>query len=638
MTMPAPDPTQTGCAIRLGDPAVNMVNLAYDKYTEFATQAYLLANTEIGTLGGLELKPVAFGVSWDFEGTIAGYRRPTKPADPGDLTFHTPGTLPAPPSVNVAPAVLDPAPALPANPVPAIRDYPEPLPLTATAPSDDVDLQPVPMVVRPDMALPPVPTLQALALPNAPQLTLPAFAGQRPDTTVPPPLQTFAFTPEEYTSALLDKVKAQVSSMLDGGPGLPAAVAQALRDRAWEAVDVQERRAIQQATEEFASRGFSEPNGVLNARLAEVRQNNQNQRNALSRDIHIKDEELAIQNLQFAVTQGISLESRLMQDHAQFMQLSLATAQAVQDVAIKVFDARVALVNMDLQAYEVDARVWRERLQGELLKLQQYRAELEALQVQGSLNEQQVKIYSERIDAVRAMADIYKSDVQAATAVAEQNKTRAEVYRERIRAYGTQVDAYKAEWDAYKAKLESNSTRAQLYGLVEQGFSTRVGAWAQVQGQKLDQQRMAIAEADLAQRGWQGGLQKMLADIEAEKARVGAVAEAWRSRVAMYTAESGVEAAASDANVRAMTVGIERERQRTAVALQNAKMSIDQAMGLNQLAITRADSIAKVSTQLAAASMSAVNFSAGIHSGRSESSNCDTSFNYSGTLDDSTPA
>lgn len=632
-----PDPTETGCAIHLGDPAVQMVSLAYDKYTQFATQSYSLANNQIGDLSHMDLKPVAFSVNWDFEGAVAGYQRPPAPGPAPDMTFHGPGDLPAPPTASLAPVTLDAAPGAPVNPVPAIRDYPEPAPLTAEPPAGPIDLSPVPTPVRPDMSLPPAPTLRDLDLPDAPTLTFTSFAGSRPQIAIEAPLQTFAFTPEQYTSDLLDRVKQRVGGMLDGGTGLPAAVAQALRDRAWDGVETQEARAVQKATEEFAARGFSEPNGLLVQRLAEVRQNNQNQRNALSRDVYIKDADLTIQNLQFAVTQGIALESRLMQDHADYMRLGLAAAQAAQDVAIKVFDARVELANVALKIYETDAAVWRENLQAELIKLQQYKAELEAAQVKGSLNEQAVKIYNARIDAIRSLAAAYHADVQAATAVADQNKTVVEARRAEIQAYGERVDAYKTEWDAYASKLQSNATRAQLYGLVEQGYATRVGAWSHVQTQKLDQQRMAIAEADLTQRGWDARLRKMTADIDAEKARLAAVSDAYRSRIGLYSAEAAVETAASDANLRQLNAGIARERQRTDVALQNAKMSIDQMLSINQMAIARAEAVAKVSSQLAASSMSAVNFSAGVHSGRSESSSCGTSFNYSGSLDDSEP-
>lgn len=625
------------CPIWLGDPAVNMVSLAYDKYTEFATESYKLATDTIDDLDNYQLAPVSFNVAWNFDERIYGYQRPTAPAVPTDLDFRSPGTLPAPPAAGLTPVAFDVAPAAPDNPVPAVRDYDEPAPLTAVAPDGDVELTPVPTPVRPDMPLPAVPTLRDLDLPDVPDIVLAPFAGERPNTDLEPPLEGFAFTPEQYTSNLLDRVKGRVDTMLDGGTGLPAAVAQALRDRAYSALDVSERRAIQTATDEFASKGWEEPNGLLAERLAEVRQNNQNQRNALSRDIYIRDEELAIQNLQFAVTQGIALESALMGDHLEFMRLGLSAAQVAQEFRIRVFDARVSLANLGLQAYQVDAQVWRDQLQGELMKLEVYKAELEGAKARGELNEQDVRIYAQRIEAVSALADVYRADVEAAKAVAEQNKTLVDVERGRIQAYAERVGAYKVEWDAFASKQQSNTIRVQRYGLVEQGYSTRVGAWAQTQNQKLEQQRLHIAEADQQLRAWEGGLHKMLADIDAEKARLAAVTGAFGSRVALFGAQAAVETAASDANLRAMTVGIEKEKARTGTALENARLAVNQLLEVNRLAIAKLQGIAQTSSQLAAASMSAVSFSAGVASRRSESQSCDTNFSYSGSLDDSTP-
>ncbi|GEM_PF-801007 len=634
----APNITQTGCAIQLGDPAVNMVALAYDKYTQFATEAYKLARDEISSLDGFQITPVKFNVGFNFNEDLFSIKLPPAPAEPKDLTFRDPGTLPDAPSIALTPFAFDPVPTAPVNPLPALRNYTEPAPLSAQPPSDTVALAPVPTSVRPTLVLPDVPVLDSLNLPTLPTITFEPFTAKKPDiSSIEAPLETFAFTPEKYTSDLLNRVKTRVGSMLDGGTGLPANVAQALRDRAFSAVDAEEERATQQAVDEYAARGFSEPSGLLNKRLSMVRQNSQNERNKLSRDIHIQDQQIAIENLRFAVTEGVALESRMMEDHAEFMRVSLATAQAVQDVRIRIFDARVSLATLDLQAYQTEAQVWREQLQGKLLELEKYRAQLEGERLKGTLNEQKVRVYNAQLAGVQSLIDMYKADVQAASAVIEQNNSQIQLQRSRIEAYAERVNAYKTEWDAFRSKLESNNTRAQLYGLVEQGYATRIQAWGNAQDQKVRRSQLEIDQNKLRLDSWQTQRDKLLADLEAEKTRLTATADIYRTRLGVYETSARVQGIASDANLRKVSVGLEAERARVDTQLKNTELAINQVVELGRVIVAKLQGIAQTSTQLAASSMSAVNFSAGVHSGRSESSSCGTSFSYSGSLDDTTP-
>lgn len=629
-----PNITETGCGIWIGDAATNLVGAAYDKYTEYATQAYNLATGAINSLDHFNVAPVQFGVTYNLDAALLAYQRPTPPPLPSDLSYRDPGQVPEAPAVVAPTVTFDSAPAAPSNPAPTLRDFTEPGELTAQAPTDQVSLQAVPIAVRPDYVLPAVPTLAELDLPEVPTIVLPQFDGLRPSTALDVPEESFSFTAEQYTSALLDKVSGKIGSSIDNGSGLPIAVEQALRDRAYSALDVQEQRAIQQATEEYGSRGFSEPSGILRRRLAEVRQNSQNLRSAASRDIYIQADQTAREELRFYVTQAIALESALFQNHNDFARIALEAAQVTQNLRIRIFEARVQLVQLDLSAYQTDAQVWRDRLQGELAKLEVYRSQLAALQVRGQLNEQQVQLYEGQLRGVAQLADLYRTDIDAARLVVATNQQQIDLERSQIQNYAERVNAYRATWDAYATKLNTNTVRANVYQLVEQGYATRLRGWSDAQGQKIAQAQLGISVADLQQRAWRGQIDALLARIQAEQGRLSSVSDIYRSRVAAYSAEATVETAASDANLRALTLATERERNRTDVALKNVELAINQLVEINRLLLAKEQSIAQTSSQLAAASMSAVNFSAGVHSGRSQSQSCGTSFSYSGSLDD----
>lgn len=607
-----------------------IVQDAYAQYTTFATQNVAMAWEQIDAIQQMDFDPINFNVNWEFEDDIRGYLRPARPARP-DLAWEDPGSVPTAPGLNIAPANYDNPPHIPGMDVPAFGSHTPPGELTATVPVGPPATTPVVVPTAPVLDLPPVPTLLELDLPTAPTLNLAPFTGIRPDTSVPAPLQNFAFTPTEYTSALLDKVTSTVSGMLDGGTGLPAAIAQALRDRAFSAVDAQQMRAITEVMEDIGARGFSQPNGILLRRLDATRQNGQNQRNALSRDIHIQDQQIAVENLRFAVTSGISLESTLLQAHLQHMQMLLQAAKISQDILIAIFNAEVSQRQLELEAYRVDAQVWLDSLKGELAKLEQFKAEIEAQSLIGQINESLVRIYGERIKAVLAEVDIFKGQVEGAKAQADVNESIMRGWASEVAAYSEQVRAWGIEWDGFRAQMEGEATKARIFELVEDGYATRIRTWSEQQNQKTEQLRGRIAKAQLDLQAWNTRVQASQVRLQQEIARNDADVRVYGADIAMYQADAAIETAASDANLRAVNTGIARETQRTSLELKQAEVDVSQMVELNKQMIAVQDTIMQTLTQLAASSMSAVNFSAGVSEGSSLSVGCSTNYTVSDT-------
>lgn len=623
-----------GCPIIVGDFSAGMVSNAYDKYTQYATNAYNMAVNQANALANFQLTPIAISVHFQPAAALTGYVRPTAPSIP-DIEYNAPAPVPDAPTLQVTPVQLDPAPTDPALPVPQFAEYAAPGALDVVAPGAPV-LADVVVPTAPDIELPPVPTLQALQLPDAPSIQIPTFDGVRPSFNIAAPQGDFSFTPEQYVSALLDKARGTVSGMLDGGTGLPLSVVQALRDRADGEADKQQAQAEQEAFEDYASRGFQVPAGVLNRRLAEVRQAAQNRKSTLNRDIFVQEQQVAIENLRFAVTQGIALESTLIQAHSEEMRLALSAATFARDTAVSLFNARVTLANTEMQAYQIDASVWRSQIEGELATLEVYKAQLQAAQVRGELNVQQVQIYSERIRAVSVQADLYRTEMQGAQAQAAVNESVAAAYRAQIEGYSEAVKAYGVQWDAYRSQLASNETRARIYEIVEGAYATRVKAWSDRTSAKLSAQTGDIQAADLRLRAWRGKVDTVLAQYGAERDRVAALVSIAGSKVDLYRASAQVESAASDANARQLSASIAQEGARVDTELKNADAQIRQMEADAQLLLAARREVASVSAQLAASSMSAVNFSVGTHSSLGQSYGCSTSFNYSGQIDPST--
>lgn len=617
-----------GCPIIVGDPTLAMIQTQYGRYSDFAMAAYTLSTQQLADLGGYKFDPIKFDIGFDAQGT-AYYIAPTKPALP-DTRYSAPAIVPAPPGTGIAINLdsIGPVP-IDTTQAPYLNEPTAPTMALPQAPGPAPSLTPISIPAAPDIAIPDFPELRDIVLPDPVTVTLPVFQGVRPTFTAVPPAETFAFTPQEYTSALLDKTRARVSGMLDGGTGLPAAVIAALRARAYTAADLEESRSVQQAVEEFASRGFSEPNGILSRRVAEVRQNSQNQRNALSRDIYINDEQIAVENLRFAVTQGVALEGSLINAHIELMRISLDGLRTAAQIKIDLFNVQVALFNAQQQAYQTDAQVQRDLIQAELAKVEVYRAELEGKRLIGELNQQDVQIYAERVRALVSMAEMYRFKVEAVQAQAQVNTQIIEGYRATVSAFGENVRAYEAQWGGFRAQVDANVAKARVFEISENAYATRVQAWRTKSEQTLALGNFQIAQRDLELRGWRGKLDLHIAELQAERDRVTAAVQAYTGGVELYRADASIAQVASESQQRTLQLNIERERARVDTALKQAQLDIEQLEKLTALIIEKKKSIAQVAAQLAASSMSAVSFHAGASTSVSQGQSCSTSFSFS---------
>lgn len=620
------------CPNWLGDVAVGMVDQAYVTYTGFAMQSFAAAMESLQALQQFTFRPVNFSVAYNIDRRLIGIERPEAP-DELEVSFALPALPPEPPAGGEISEIRFTTPPDYNVPAPFLNLPPPPSETLPTPPGAAPPLLPLTIPAAPTLDFPTVPDLVDIVIPAAASITLPTFAGERPIDNIPIPVENFAFSPEQYSSALLDKVTGRISTMLDGGTGLPAAVAQALRDRAYVAVDAEEARAVQTAIDEFAGLGWEEPNGMLAARLAAVRQNSQNQRSALSRDIYIEDEKIAIESLRFAVTNAISLESQLLTAHNAHMQLALQAEQFAVDVSIRIFDARISLFNAKMQAYQVDAQVYRDRIQAELAKLEVFKAQIDAERLKGEINQQRVAIYEQRVRALLVHVEIYKAQIDAVKAQGEANAQQIEAYRATVTAYAERVRAHTAIWDGYRSRVEAETAKVRIHEVLTNVFATRARAWSDINASRIAQQGAQIRVRELELQTFAKQVDQWIAQVRAESDRVAAAVNIQGSRVELYRAQTALEVAAGDAAGRHFQLQMEQERARVDTALKQAEIDVQQLVQLTQVALERLRTISTVSSQLAAASMSAVNFSAGVNSGRNQSQSCETQFQYKGTLD-----
>jgi hypothetical protein len=246
--------------------------------------------------------------------------------------FQTPSFTAQQPEVPAYPGVPD-APTLaeilaaPLDPVPILEDLPIDLNLP-TVPGDFNAIKPpAPALTEPTVPDPPpselpnAPALADIALPEAPEIFIPTLNAALGAAPTPDAVPTFQFDDEDYGSDLLDNLNTKLNWFLsDNTTGLAEVIWQSIWERAREREDLTAVKAREEVDTVFASRGFSLPPGAQVKRVDAIIQGNQDAANTLSRDQAIEEAKLEVENVRFAVTEGIRLEIALIDNHNQTQQ------------------------------------------------------------------------------------------------------------------------------------------------------------------------------------------------------------------------------------------------------------------------------------------------------------------------------
>lgn len=132
----------------------------------------------------------------------------------------------------------------------------------------------------------------------------------------------------------------------DGGTGIPANVENAIWQRDREREILESRRAEDEAVRGYSARGWMLPSGVIVDTLNRVREVLGDKISASSRDRAIKQSEIEIENIRFAVDQGVKLRLGAIDAlvgflgiHARMKELAIDRAKALVDAKIRLFNS-----------------------------------------------------------------------------------------------------------------------------------------------------------------------------------------------------------------------------------------------------------------------------------------------------------
>lgn len=606
--------------------AGDIVNQGWNKWGTYAQDALDATEAFFTTIQELELSPVLTNIDFSVPAELGvPFAKPTAPVDP-NITF---GSVASPGDVDVPSVVLPSFDSAPTNTAvaPTINLPNAPAQLDATAPDDAPTSSVVTIPTSPVIVLPTVPTLQSLSLPTVPTVTLPAFTATAPVSAAVSPGNTFSFAFEDYTTQMPTLVT-RVQEMLAGGTGLPAAIWNALWEKARGREDQTAAKAVAEATDDWASKGFSMPSGVLDKKVQGIRQDNQDASNQLSRDIAVEQAKMEVENIRFAVSQGIVFEGMYITLHTQDMQLSYEAAKYTMEAAISVFNAQITAYNADVQAYIADAQVYRTLIEAEMTNIELYKAQLEGQKLIGVINQQDIDLYKTRIDALLSEIEIYKGQLAGVQALVEVDKVQVDTFTARVGAFEAQVRANESEVKAYSERVGAELVKSQIYASEIDAFSELVNAYKTGNEAQIAAKRIELENNGFKLERFKTKVAKYAAEIDAEAKRVSSSVGIYDGKTRLFAAELSAEQSRVVADSRQYDLSLETAKSQTQIELAEAQINVEQVLRTLNLELDKNKTILTVQAQLAAAAMSAVNLSASVAEQASNSSSCAVNNNY----------
>ena len=608
--------------------AYNRVESQFTSASNYATAATAKADTFIAGLSSVVASLAAPNLDVDLQWPLA----PT-PLPPVALTLTSPAVNFPSDDTGAAPSApsVDTTYALPPT-EPAYQNFsytPGTMPSPPLAPADVSSI-----------TLPATP--EAWTLPTAPTLIsfgVRAFGGVKDYSdwanalTIPSELVLAAPTgfikPDlaRYGSALLDTLTANIRSRLDGGTGLDPAIEALIWDRGRDRESITAANAMAEVTRNAEARGFSLPTGAMHAQLREAQRNMYAKSSEISRDVMVKQAELAQANAKHAIEQGVSLEGQLIDYVNNVEQRTFDAAKYVAQNAVDVYNTLVNAYKANLERYSTAVATFRGLIDAERAKVEAYTAEVNAERAKVEANQAVVDQYRALIEARTAVIEQYKGELSAVQTLVEVDKLRIESYGERVKACATEVNTETVRAEVFKAQIQGNQALADI-------FRTSVEAYSAGLRAKGDLARATADVYDAKARGY-------ASRVQAYTARVNAAGEQARTEIASAGLQVEVAKAQVEQNTSQNQLAIEGYRAlvglyeaNKSIAFQKAKVLSDNYFTLKSIVADASKVAAQVNAQLAASAYGTIRASASV----SGADSTNTQFNYSGRTSDSKAA
>lgn len=545
----------------------SIVEDKYERSIELAEEALGRVDEFVTSLLDATYQPPTVSVQWQ---SLAAPTLPELPDAPNlpSVEFVEPAGKPTPFSESLGSVDIDD------------MDLEMPTLNFGTAPTLNVGQAPALPEVR-EVAVPDAPEVDLPDLPTFLPLQTHSFAGINlreewleklddiPELSILEPTP-FSFTPNaRYASQLLDNLKARLNERIQGGTGLSAADEAAIWGRGLDRetkVALAREQEVLRASEAL---GFPMPSGAVAGQLADARREYHEKLSGFSRDVAIKQADLAQANLQQATDLALRLESTLLEDAYKLEVLALDAAKAVAQNSIDVHNASVERFKALLAGYQAYAGAYDTVIKAELNKVEVFKALLSAEQTKADINKSLVDRYKAEIEGRMAAVEIYKARVSAAQTLVELERARIQAGAEQVRAFVATVNAETAKADLYKATVSAEGTKAEAFGALTRAYGAKVSAQSEKARAEVAKFQALISAKGLEWEGWRAQLAAQTAKVDAAarqsnimmdgyrvassalESKAGMFTRLWESKIKEYEAGQSITFQAAKQNAEA---------------------------------------------------------------------------------------
>lgn len=498
---------------------------------------------------------------------------------------------------------------------------------------DDFNVAPPQMNFAPAPVLnigqvPILPTIRDVAVPDAPEVDLPAapaflsltthtFGGvdlgegwldkldDIPELSIIEPKPFTYDRGPAYASQLLENLKATINARLRGGTGLNPVVEQALWDRARDRetqIALAREAEVKRSAE---SMGFPLPSGAMAGQLADARREYHDKLSGLSRDIAIKQAELEQENLRDAIAQGVQLEGQLLDNAYKLELLAFEAAKEFAANSIAAMNAGLERYKALLDGYRAYASAYDTLVRAEMSKVEVFKALLSAEQVKADINKSLVDRYKAEIDGRMAAVEIYKARVGAAQTLVQLEQARMQTAGEQVRAFVATINAETAKVDVYKAQVSAEASKQDAYRSLVQAYSSKASAQAEKARVQVERFRSLIAAKGLEWDGWK-------AKLSAESVRMESAARQSSIVLDGYRAGAAASETLAHSYMRRWEADIRQYEAAQNISLQQARINNDAMVNTNNARLEAAKIGLSTLAQQVASAWNVVNTSASI--------------------------
>ena len=513
------------------------------------------------------------------------------------------------------------------------------------APSDAPSMGEYAFPGAPELSFPDQPDTIELTFPDEPSIRVPSFdpstprdaPGAPPDTeakikatyqSVLPEMRAFIdehmdsfvqrYAPEQHEA--MAKLERRLSEMMDGGTALPDDVEQKIYDQTRRRTEAQRREREDEAWEAAARRGFTLPPGVLNAALQRASQEGASANTTAASEVAVEMARLEQQNIQFALQTSSALRQAVLNAGLQYAgTLAQINGQAVQyarevaSSAIEAYNAALNVFNAEVQFFQAQAQVYEVELRAAFAELEKYQALVRVEELKSSINTQKVQQYQAQIDAINSRVSAYQTEIQAVAQRIDADRARIEGFGQEVQAYTARVRAKESETRAYIAALEGDRTKVEGYTAQVRAYNAQVeGKATQVQAESAVSNAINQANQTLA-NVFNSEIQAFGAEAQAKTSQHAAEVRGYAARIQAYSAAVDAARTQFQSGLEASRLEFEQAqteyRTQAEVGIESARLFLQRAQNASQAATAGANTFASIASAAVSAQNTMVSLS-----------------------------